>query len=353
MKRAKPSWLARIAVLALAVSVFVACDEDETGPSLSDTGASVSSVINQFMTQNEGLESLEFFGAYIADVLAPVAPVGPALVPESHTIAGLTKGIRASLDKLRAPRATIPPDFLGVTFVYDPGQSAYVPSERMGAPETGVRFILYDNPSELNEIGYLDFIDESDFGAQPAVIDVWLEVFLTGVGTVLDYTITGTAMEGSGDLTFDGYLSDGTETLFFEFVFAAEDATAWDATFTLTFENLSLALELSELPNGSQSITITIEDSDNDNSIVFDISVDEMGEVQAGSGITVNDVLVAIISGNVDDDTVTITNAEGDPLTNEEINALAQIFAGLLGAFIVMQHIFAFGIGLIGLSFFV
>lgn len=352
MRKAKPFWPARVAVLALALSVFIACD-DETGPSLSNTGESVTAVINQFLTQNEGLESLEFFAASITDVLAPVGPVSPALTSESNTIAGLTKAIRSSLDELRAPRATIPPDFLGVTFVYDPGQSAYVPSERMGAPETGVRFILYDNPSNLNEIGYLDFIDGSDFGVQPWVIDVWLEVFLTGVGTVLEYEITGTAFEGSANVTFDGYLSDGTETLFFEFVFAGEDATGWDATFTLTFENLSLVLELSELPNGTESITITIEDADNDNSIVFDISVDETGEVQEGSGITVNDVLVAIISGNVDEETVTITNAEGDPLTNEELNALAEIFGGLLQAFIVMQHIFAFGIGLIGLSFLV
>ncbi len=332
--------------------MFVACDDDETGPSLSDTGANVSSVINQFMTQNEGLESLELFAASITDVLAPVGPVGPALAPESNTIAGLTKGVRASLDELRAPRATIPPDLLGVTFVYDPGQSAYVPSERMGAPANGVRFILYDNPSDLNEIGYLDFIDGSNFGVQPWVIDVSLEVFLTGVGTVLDYTVTGTAFEGSANITFDGYLSDGTETLFFEFVFAGEDATGWDATFTLTFENLNLILELSELPNGSGSITVTIEDADNDNSIVFDISVDETGEIQAGSGITVNDVLVAIISGNVDG-IVNITNAEGEPLTDAEINALAQILGGLLQAFLVMQHIFAVGIGLIGLSFFV
>ena len=349
MRRAKLFWPARVAMLALALSVFIACDDDETGPSLSDTGESVSSAINQFMTQNEGLASLEVFGTYIADLLAPV-PVGPAITSKPNTITGLTKDIRASLAELGAP-ATIPPDFLGVTFVYDAGQSAYVPSERMGAPENGVRFILYDNPSDLNEIGYLDFIDESDFGAQPAVIDVWLEVFLTGVGTVLDYTITGTAMEGSGELTFDGYLSDGTETLFFEFVLAGADQTGWDALFTLTLENLSLALDLSELPNGSESITITIEDAANDNSIVFDISVDELGEVQEGSGITVNGELVAIISGNVED-TVTITNAEGDPLTDEEINALTQIFGGLLQAFLVMGHIFAFGVGLIGLSFF-
>jgi hypothetical protein len=340
-------------VLALALSVFIACDEDETGPSLSDTGASVSSVINQFMTENEGLESLELFASFITDALAPVGPVGPALAPESNTIAGLTRGVRASLDELRAPRATIPPDLLGVTFVYNPGQSAYTPSDEMGAPPNGVRFVLYDSPTTLNRIGYLDFIDESDFGVQPWVIDVSLEVFLTDVGTVLDYTVTGTAFEGSGNVTFDGYLSDGTETLFFDFVVVGEDATGWDATFTLTFENLSLALELSEQPTGTESITITIVDTQNDNSIVFDISVDETGEVQAGSGITVNDVLVAIISGNVDDDTVTITNAEGDPLTDEEINALAQIFGGLLQAFLVMQHIFAFGIGLIGLSFLV
>ncbi|UCC49825.1 MAG: hypothetical protein JSV41_06615, partial [Gemmatimonadota bacterium] len=204
MRRAKPFWPARVAVLALALSVFVACDDDETGPSLSDTGANVSSVINQFLTQNEGLASLELFAASITDVLAPVGPVGPALAPESNTIAGLTKGVRASLDELRAPRATIPPDLLGVTFVYDPGQSAYVPSERMGAPANGVRFILYDNPSDLNEIGYLDFIDGSNFGVQPWVIDVSLEVFLTGVGTVLDYTVTGTAFEGSANITFDG-----------------------------------------------------------------------------------------------------------------------------------------------------
>lgn len=352
MRRAKLVWPARIAVLALALSVFAACEDDETGPSLSDTGESVSSVINQFMTQNQGIASLDSFAVFITNAIARVGPVAPALVPESNTIAGLTKSIRSSLDELRVPRAAIPPDFLGVTFVYDPGQSAYVPSQRMGAPANGVRFILYDNPSDLTEIGYLDFIDESDFGVQPWVIDVSLEVFLTGVGTVLDYAVTGTALEGSANITFNGHLSDGTETLFFNFVFAGEDATGWDATFTLTFQSLSLALELSELPTGAGSITITIVDTANDNDIVFDISVDETGEVQAGSGIYVNDVLVAIISGNVDG-IVNITNAEGEPLTDAEINALAQILGGLLQAFLVMQHIFAFGVGLIGLSFFV
>ena len=352
MTRAKPFWLARIAVLALAVSVFAAC-EDDTGPTLSDTGDQVSSVISQFLVQNEGLQTLKIFGSDISALMASIAPVSPVLSPGSRTITGLTRAIRASLAELRdAGPMAIPPEYLGTTFIYDPGQGWYVPSDREGAPELGVRFILYDNKTDLNQIGYLDFVEQSNFEVTPWVIDIELEVVLTDVGTVLLYTVDGTATETSGYLAFDGYLSDGVDELGFEFNLAGDDESGWEADFTLTFRQLSVTVDLSEQPSGVQTLAITVEDLENDNSIVFDFIVDATGEVQEGSGITVNGEQVAIISGNVEQDTVEITNVSGDPLTREDLAALAEIFAGLAQAFMVMGELLGFGIGLVGLVIF-
>lgn len=111
----------------------------------------------------------------------------------------------------RVPR--LPSEIRGTTLVLDPETLRYVPDpERSGAPENGVRFILYPvNPVTQQpvldaEIGYADLIDEGE--ELPDGIALRLEV-VSGDVAYLDYRVSAGGTETSGSLTAAGFITDG------------------------------------------------------------------------------------------------------------------------------------------------
>ena len=358
MSKRYPVWLTRLVVFSLAMSVFAACD-DATSPGdvdIQGTQAAVDQVINQFFVENQGLTSLEIFGAQIGTAMPSISPVNLVLTPEEATLHGVASHLRESVGALSTRSASaatlmaIPPQFEGKTFEYNSQTGAYEPTERTGAPAGGIRFILYDGISTLAEVGHLDLIDNSNFGVVPAAIDITLSVFITDVGELLHYRITGSASDTGGTLLVDGFLSDGSDQLDFDFNFSGSDATGVDAVFTLSHDGLTMTLDTSMGPTGAESISIEITNG-NDN-ILFVLLVANDGTVQTGSGIFLGNTPVAVFSGNIGDETFTVTNSDGAPITEEQLIALAEVFTAIEVAFIVMEELFVLGLGLIGIAFF-
>lgn len=358
MKTWNPVWLTRIGVFALALSVFAACD-DSTGldgdVDIEGTQAAVNQVVNQFFVDNPGLQSLEIFGAQIGGALPSVTPFNLSLTPEEASLHGLAGRLRESVGSVYTGKRSggtlmaIPSEYLGTTFEWNSQTDQYEPGLRSGAPANGVRFILYDGISTLEEIGHLDFIDASNFAVVPVAVDVTLSIDITDLGEVLHYRITGSASDTGGTLLVDGFLSDGTDQLDFDFNFSGTDATGSNAVFTLTAGTLSMTLDLSESTTGASSFSIEITNGDDE--ILFVLLVAADGTLQTGSGIFFGNTPVAVFSGNIESDDVTITSSEGTPLTQNQLFALAEIFVGIEQAFIIIEEIFELGLLLIGLSF--
>ena len=357
MKKWNPVWLTRIGVFALALSVFAACD-DSTGldgdVDVEGAQAAVNQVVSQFFVDNPGLQSLEIFGAQIGTALPSVTPFNLSLTPEEASLHGLAGRLRESIGSVYTGKQSgatlmaIPSELLGTTFEWNATTGQYEPGLRSGAPPNGVRFILYDGISTLNEIGHLDFIDASNFAVVPVAVDVTLSIVITDVGEVLHYRITGSASDTGGTLLVDGFLSDGTDQLDFDFSFSGSDATGSTALFTLTAGAQSKTLDVSESTTGAGSFAIEITNGNDE--ILFVLLVAEDGTLQPGSGIFFGNTPVAVFSGNIETEDVTVTSSEGTPLTQEQLFALAEIFVGIEQAFIIMEEIFELGLLLIGLS---
>ncbi|NIR42810.1 MAG: hypothetical protein GWN99_02950 [Gemmatimonadetes bacterium] len=345
----KPLWFAQAAVLALALSVVTACDDDGAGPGDVDPGqtaAVVDATVDQFLEGNDAIQSIGVFNEAMASALGGVAPSVLVwdMVPGSTSPFASASRIQASVSELtEGEPLNIPVGALGVTFIFDP-VDGYVPSQRTGAPANGVRFILYavdpilEEPvTPLQEIGWFDIIDTSNFST--GTIDISLEAVVGGV-TLVDVTSTGVLTQTSLTLDFDGTLSDGQNSLNFT-IDALFSETAFDFTFGMTADGVGVSVVFSGSDTGGASITTTF--SDGDNSIVVTLSVDASDNILSGSGVSFNGTTVAVISDTIENPT--ITNAEGDPLTAEELAAVEDLF-------IAMVDVVEFGFGVFEFALF-
>ncbi len=127
----------------------------------------------------------------------------------------------------------------GTTFVFDFELGRYAPDpERTGAPENGVRFVLYAvNPVTGEpvdaEIGHADLTDEGD--ELPTGIALRFEVVSGGI-TFVEYAVSADGDGTSGNLTVTGFIGDGEARL--DFAMTAESINddgvqSMDLTFRL------------------------------------------------------------------------------------------------------------------------
>lgn len=358
MKRIKPFWLTRLAVFGLAVSIFAACsDDDGTGPDGSldpaEAAAAMDQMTSQFLQGSEALQAIDVFGALIPDAVNAAAPA-LSLFPDGTEggVIGWAEALRANVTELGAASsvASIPPVVMGTTFVYDPETGTYVPDESLtGAPTLGVRFILYavepvtQDPIPETEVGYIDIVDNS----ANLIANIGMTVVINEA-TLIDASVVGTFSEVSGtaNVDFSGFLSDGEEQLDFGFDLNLTETSGtvdFEASFGIYTVTLSFTGD-SNLSVGGFTATF----SDGDDTIAFNLSVSG-SLITEGSGVTINGQTVAIISGNLEDPTV--TNAQGNPLNQQELAALEQLFVGIDQAFGLFAELFGFGLVLLGLAF--
>lgn len=106
----------------------------------------------------------------------------------------------------------IPDTLLGLTFEWNPDSLKYRPTSRSGAPQNGVRFILYREdgvtgyPDPAQEVGSLDIIDLAPAsGAQLRFVVRGS----TGSPTFLDYTLAFLPAAQAFTVQANGYISNG------------------------------------------------------------------------------------------------------------------------------------------------
>jgi hypothetical protein len=227
-----------------------------------------------------------------------------------------------------ASRAAILEEHLGVTFTRNPETLEYEPSDRTGAPSNGVRFIVYAaNPisgqpvTPLNEVGYADVeVSETDASAS-----VRIEL-VSGNVTYLDYTVGVTFSETALSLTLAGFVSNGEDRVNFDLDIHATDSGATleytlsvptrgnfriDVEESVTSSTHTLSLEMRG-PHG----TITIAGSPDAGSYEVEVNGDPFATIDVSQG-----------------GEPVITGADGEPLTQEELEALHDVYLVFLGGF--------------------
>ena len=307
----------------LLIAMVAACG-DSTGPedfSPTDVNATAE-VVLAALGDNEGLASLMVLAPYMqfgaAQMALAVAPFDPT-EPQAVTAAARLQGIRTAGPSFgsSASLALFPADLLGKTFVFDLELERYAVDEsRTGAPDDGVRVILYAvDPvlgqilTPLDEVGYLDLIDVST-----ASSDALRLVAVIDNVTFLDYTASITQTTASATLAAVGFLSNGTDQVDFDLSVTATLSGA-SLDYLLSSGGNSVRLEASFSDDDDFAVTLTIEDGDD--TVV--LTVTSTPSTVSGQ-ITYNGDVAITISGTPVEPT--FTRPDGTPLTEQEIDAL-------------------------------
>lgn len=219
----------------------------------------------------------------------------------------------------------------GTTFVYNPESDDYEADlAREGAPETGVRFILYEvdtagNPIVDQEAGYADLIDEGDDSVEDLALRlhvVWMDAVVLDYATTLDHDV------GAGALTVAGFIQGDGGRLDFDIGIEAEETqsgTALDIAFEMWIDARDFRI------TGSFSGLEDEEDGDGDGTVDLLVShgpesmqVEMTGQNGILDGtLRVNGNVFATVTGPEDDPI--FLNANGEPLLWNEVLVLYHV----------------------------
>jgi len=353
-------WLGRFGALVLAVSVSVACGDDSTGPveidiDPADAATAMESLVSQFVEGNQAVQSVNVFTEAIFEALGvtpSIVALGMVPAPGQGSVHEIGRSLRASVTRAAGivdATAGIPVGALGV-WVFVPGSGYQLDPQRQAPPNTA-RFILYavDPVNEepivpLEEIGFLDLTDNS----QLPTIQISMTAEIGGV-TLLDVDVTGAFTQSTLDMDFSGFLSDGTEQLDIDFSVNGTESSA-TVNFSLSVGTLTAEFSVTERDDNTGTFSITF--TDGTDRIEFRLNVrsepigaDFIDRILSGSTVRYNGRTVAVLSGTLDDPV--ITNAAGDPLTDEELQALRELFDATGDMFEVFQEILTFALVLL------
>lgn len=298
-----------------------------------------------------------------SDVMQSLQLVGPALDAEGGALVKLLPGgvVRPAqpfdaqllVDPSFAMEPIFPSNFLGTTFEWDDQLGRYAMTERTGAPATGVRFILYavdpfsGQPAlPLNEIGWLDLIDEGSASATQ------LRVFAnTGGVDRLNYTVSasyallGDVVEATA--IGAGFISDGAQSLVFNLVQTVSFNTVAetmrvDMLYDLQMddENVRVVVDVGsdiDLSGSDLSLDVLLTLTDGGNVTVLDVMVDQTDSL-TGS-VVHNGQTIALMDGSTS--APVFTDGNGDPLSTAEVAALTEAFDVVDDVFDFVEAIFA------------
>ena len=293
--------------------------------------------------ESDAMAAFQSAAPSIGSVLGETPAAMAVRAAPSKTLAGGKPGVREYAGVLAraygAPATGMRPygagaaileEHYGVTFTRNAETLEYEASARTGAPSNGVRFIVYAvNPisgqpvTPLQEVGYADI--EVTEGTNSASVRVEL---VSGGVTYLDYAVGATGTQASITLTVAGYVSNGDERVNFDLdTRITETAITLDYTlivptrgnFRMDFEETvgETSLTSSLLLRGPHG-TVTIEGSQTETAGSYQVEVN--GE--AFATITFADGSDPVIAG-----------ADGEALTEEEMEALQHVFMVFLGGF--------------------
>jgi hypothetical protein len=221
---------------------------------------------------------------------------------------------------------TISAEIAGKTFEYVNG--AYVATDRVGAPSNGVRFIIYAvDPitslptANLDEVGYAQLTDESGTTNQAARV-----VVVSGETTYLDYTVTAAATASGGRVTVAGFVTDGDIRANVNLRSTVSQAVGLTLLYTVDVPKRDISIDVSLTMSGLDQQTGTI---DIDMAMAGpNGSVSMAGQFSETGGtltVRVNGKVFATLVSTGAGEPV-ITGANGEPLAEEDVEALRNLF---------------------------
>ena len=335
---AKTSALRATCLLALGVAL-AAC-EDSTAPEITDT-LDTDAALADYEALETAFGSSSWASFQALGNRTPFAGSPASLEVVGALGSGRESGFAAELANRLAETSSgvlagpargpiISGWHRGTTFVYDPAADDYTPDlTRTDAPETGVRFVLYEvdsagYPVLEQERGYADLVDEGDGSTEDIVLR--LVVVLDG-STALDYRTSLDHDATSGALTVDGFLNGDGVRLDFAIVARAEgpeESARLDVDFDIGVDARSFSIEgevrgVSENEDdGNGSVDITVRHRTNT------LRVDMTGEAGVLDGaVYLDESLFATVTGPEADPT--FLGADGDPLRHGEILVLFRV----------------------------
>jgi hypothetical protein len=275
-----------------------------------------------------------------AERVGGTAGMRAAAVSSARRLAAITP--RPATKGLSASMMAIPAAVAGKTFVYDLATGTYIPSDRELLATNIVRFILYTldpvtlTPADpLVETGYVDLIDRSAGTTQAAQV-----IVVSGNTTYLDYNITATSTASSGRVTVIGYVSDGTirANLNLRSVLTFTGGLTLSYSLTVPDREVSLALTVSASdiaqPTGTIGINLLIKGPNG--------TVAMVGQFTNTTGVLkvrISGASFATITTN--GTTTTITRDDGQPLSDDELQAMNRVFELQAGAFASFDQMLA------------
>jgi hypothetical protein len=338
--------LALGAALILALS---ACT-DSTSPSFDGnfdataTSASLQSVDQAFDTP--AYQSLAALGGeFIVGGGVPAASASLLRASSNTTLSEQAQlAAQQIVDAVAAPAAIlIPEEYRGLTYVYVQGEGYQVDPERTDGPATGVRFILYTvavNPvtgeitDVLDEIGYADVIDEST----DTRVAVRLTVVSEGV-TYLDYVVSAEGPPTAPSFNIDGFITDGDTTAEFSLTVSIQSTfagTTIDVDYSIDIGDFSIDLSLSAEGDGEGgSATVDLTFAHQEHSVLV------AGTIENDAGtltVTANGTTFATITFSPTG--LTVVDGDGQPLDQDEINALKKLMDMVEEVFDVWDDLF-------------
>lgn len=353
--------LRRLTAVAGLALVLAACGE--SAPSTFDPSATAadldaangsfdSPAVRSFTALSAGMDATTGGASAAVGALA-LGRIGAtpfagakAYAAAARTFAGTSAGA-AVAPGFSAMLGTLPSEVLGKTFVYDEAQAKYVVSGRTDGPSNGVRFVLYAvDPvtgaivSPLNETGYADLVDLGSGSTKSVRLSV-----VSGGTTYLEYTATGSGTNTSIDVRVTGFATNGTTRANFDLdTKVAGSSTGGTITldYNLDVPQRKLALDY--------QLGIT-SNSGSDDQLSLDLSlkgpngwVNIAGKGQSASGarfdVKVNGDAFATIATD-GSSTITITDENGQPLTEADRTALQKIWDAVDGGFEVFAVLLA------------
>lgn len=335
-----------LAAMALAGLMTGCGGGDSTAPDAPFDPAGTTSDLGAIEAsfESEAMAGFQSAAAAISTTLGETPAAMAVRAAPSRMIATGQSGAReyaAALSRLYSqpsggmrpvsPQAAILEEHLGVTFTRDPETLEYGPSDRTGAPSNGVRFIVYAaNPisgepvTPLAEVGYADI--EVTESATSASVRIEL---VSGNVTYLDYTVGATASQTAATLTIAGFVSNGDDRVNFDMDIhiANDESISFDYTLTVPTRG-NFRVDFEEVWT-STTVTSSLELRGNHGTITIEGS---RTETSGSYAVEVNGDPFATITVSQGSQTV-ITGADGQPLSEEEMETLQDVFLVFLSGF--------------------
>jgi hypothetical protein len=348
---------ARILAVITLCGALAACGENGPSGPFDPAGTSAdigtvqgmfaTSSFNSFTAMSAGMDAV--LGSAITASVGAVQS-GAGVGSPVAGVAGYARRLTALLPQgtaagLNVSSGAIPPAALGKTFVYATG-SGYVISDRTGAPSDGVRFVLYavdplthQPVTPLAETGYVDVVDHSGTN------DVDVRVLaVSGSTTFIDYTVTGSGSASGGTIRVQGFVSDLTDRANFDLK-SGVGLSGSNLTITLDYDlrvptrdiilDFTVHLTTSDTGLGNGNLSLLLQGPHGKVEMDGDI-------VSTGGtlGVKVNgdDFATLTVDENFQP---TVTNGNGQPLTEDEQTALRHIAEVVGDAFDVVSSLLA------------